>query len=112
MAAFEVPPLTIEKGTDFQATFTISRDDGSPLPLNGYTAVAKLRKHPSSSTSYSFTVAINVGDSSIKITMPKSITSTLPVGRCYFDIFTTYNSATSRPIFGTAIVIDTNSKNG
>lgn len=110
MAAFEVPPLSIEKGTDFKATFNILNDDGTVQPLNGYTAVAKLRKHSSSSTSYPFSVQIVEVDDSIEIGMAKSITSTLPVGRCYFDIFLTYSGLTYRPIFGTIIVTDTISK--
>ncbi len=33
--------LTIEKGTDFEAIFIISAEDGSFLNLTGYTGAAK-----------------------------------------------------------------------
>jgi hypothetical protein len=34
MAVYEVNSLTIEKGTDFDAVFTIYNEDGSPLGIN------------------------------------------------------------------------------
>lgn len=110
MAAFEVPTLLIEKGTDFEATFTILDVDGTFIDLSNNTAVAKLRKHPSSSNSYSFDIYINTEDSTIRISMDDETTSMLPSGRCYFDVLLTYGGSTTRPITGTAIVSETSSR--
>lgn len=110
MAAFEVPTLLIEKGTDFEATFTILDVDGTLIDLSGNTAVAKLKKHPSSSNSYEFDIFINSEDSTIRISMTDGMTATLPNGRCYFDVLLTYGNTTTRPITGTAIVSETSSR--
>ena len=46
--------LTVEQGTDFTTTFTIKNPDGTVLPLTGYTAAAKIGKHPSASSTTDF----------------------------------------------------------
>jgi hypothetical protein len=101
--------LSIQKGTDFEAVFYLTEDDGQKLNLTSHTAVAKLRKHPTASTSYSFSTTLNIGDGSIKISMPKNVTSTLPSGRCYYDILITYTvtNTTIRVGYGTIIVEET-----
>jgi len=43
MAAIPVN-LVIEKGTDFEASFNITNEDGSPLNLLGYTASCRFKK--------------------------------------------------------------------
>ena len=43
--------LRIDKGTNFEATFNVTNADGSAFNLGGYSAAAKLKKHPTSSTS-------------------------------------------------------------
>jgi hypothetical protein len=42
--------ITIEQGTDFENVYTVTNPDGTPLDLTGYTANAKIRKYPSSSS--------------------------------------------------------------
>lgn len=86
MAAVSVVNLTIQKGTDFEETFSLAAEDGSGLNLTNYSATAKLRKYPTSSTSYNFSTTITVADSTIKIIMSDTVTATLPAGRCYYDI--------------------------
>ena len=51
MAAVSVVHLVIQKGTDFEETFALAAEDGGILNLTNQTATAKLRKHPTSSTS-------------------------------------------------------------
>ena len=49
--------LVLEQGTDFQSTFTIYNENGSKLNLTNYTAKSVIKKHPTSSTSYPFTIS-------------------------------------------------------
>lgn len=100
--------LTIQKGTDFENSFILSTDDGSALNLIGKSAVAKLKKHPTATTSYSFQTTITVADSSVRLTMPKSTTATLPSGRCVYDVLLvdSVNNVTTKAITGTIIVED------
>lgn len=103
--------LVIEKGTDFESVFYLSRDDGDMYNLTNHSAVAKLRKHPKSATSYPFSVSLNIGDGSVKIAMSKQVTSTLPSGRCYYDVLITYaaTNTTTKVASGTIIVEETSS---
>jgi hypothetical protein len=105
MAAVSVVNLVIQKGTDFSETFSLSAEDGLNLNLTGFTATAKLKKHPSSTTSYNFTTAITIADSTIQISMTDDVTATLPSGRCYYDlVITSSGNVVSKVIQGTALV--------
>lgn len=111
MAVAEFTNLTIEKGTDFEATFNIFKEDESELDIDAsFTGTSKLRKYPTSPTSYPFEVTLNQAENNVTISMASTITSTLPSGRCYFDIRLTYGYAdttTKKFVSGTIIVNDT-----
>lgn len=98
--------ITIEKGTDFENSFTINNPDGSVFNLSGYSAVAKIKKYPTSSVSTPFSVSIVSGSGNIRISMASSITSQLSEGRNYYDIVivsTGYGTKT-KVIEGSALV--------
>jgi hypothetical protein len=101
--------LTIEKGTDFEATFIISAEDGSSLNFNSHSATAKIRKYPSSPISFNFNVSLNTAESSIKISMPRETTELLSTGRNYFDILIKYEieNRVTKVVSGTIIVEET-----
>lgn len=101
--------LTIEKGTDFEATFIISAEDGSAINLISHSATAKMRKYPSSPISFDFNVILNIAESSIKIEMPRETTALLSTGRNYFDILLKYeiDNKISKVVAGTIIVEET-----
>lgn len=48
--------LVIEKGTDFEASFNITNEDGSALNLLGYTAACRLKRSYSTSSFIPVTV--------------------------------------------------------
>jgi hypothetical protein len=101
--------IVIEKGTDFEATYTITNSDNSPYVLSNQTASAKIRKHPTATSVKSFTTTITVGTGEVKISMGSTVTAQLTAGRNYYDVLLT-NSTTGKitKIFeGTAIVHDT-----
>mgnify|MGYP006001012833 CR=1 FL=1 len=84
--------IRIDKGTDFETTFNLTNSDGSTFSLNNYTATSKIRKHPTSSTSKSFTTNITSSQGEIKITMSDTDTATLPTGINVYDVFITDTS--------------------
>ena len=97
--------LTIEQGADFTSTFTITNSNGTPYNLSNSSAIAKLKKFPSSATSYSFSTSITTGTGKITITMTDEVTSTIPEGRYYYDILVTSGSGLkTRVIEGMAFV--------
>lgn len=85
--------LTIEKGTDFEATFNVTNSDGSVFSLNNYAATAKIRKHPTSTTPRSFSTSITVATGEIKISMGATTTALLSTGRNYYDVIINHNSS-------------------
>lgn len=98
--------IIIDKGTSFENSFTVFNDDNSVFNLSGYSAVAKIRKHPASLNYKQFSVSILTGQGKIILSMDPNVTSQLSDGRNYYDIVVT-NSATNhvtKVIEGTAIV--------
>lgn len=98
--------ITIEKGADFSSTFTITNSDGTVYNLLNTSAVAKLKKFPDSTTSYTFNTSITVATGKITLTMLNATTSTIPEGRYYYDILLTNTSTNlkTRVIEGMAFV--------
>jgi hypothetical protein len=113
MAVYEINSLTIQKGTNFEETFNMYNEDGSPLGINSsFIGISKLAKYPSSSTKYPFEVYLNEENSTITISMASTMTSQLPSGRCHFDVLLSYGYSeptTKEFIKGTIIVQDTTS---
>lgn len=101
--------LTLDKGTDFEATFNVTNSDGSVFPLNGYTSFAKIRKHPTAEAYQSFSTTITIVTGEIKISMASSITSQLSSGRNYYDVVIRQNSNNklTKVFEGTIIINDT-----
>lgn len=99
--------LSLDKGVDFESTFSVTNSDGSVYSLLNHTASAKIKKHPSSSTYKSFSTAITVSIGQIRISMASSITDTLSVGRNYYDVIVT-NSNTGRKtkVFEGSIIVN------
>jgi hypothetical protein len=98
--------ITIEKGVNFENTFTINDSDGVPFNLTNYSAIAKIKKYPSSPISNSFSILINAPVGQIQLSMGSSITAQLSEGRNYYDIVivsTGYGTKT-KVIEGSAIV--------
>lgn len=109
MSVVPVVNLTIEKGTDFEASFYLTGDDGEMLNLLYSTAEATIKKYPKSPIGHNFNVGITTADGEISISMGRTMTSTLPSGRNYFDVFIQNNELNfkTRVVTGTIIVEDT-----
>lgn len=101
--------IAIEKGVDFEAVYNVTNNDNSVYTLSNQSATAKIRKHPTATTSKSFTTEITVSTGEIKISMGSTVTAQLTAGRNYYDVLLTNNvSGKIIKIFeGAALVHDT-----
>ncbi len=101
--------IVIEKGTDFEATYNVTNADNSVYSLTNQAATAKIRKHPTASTSKSFTTTITVATGEIKISMGSTNTDDLSAGRNYYDVIITHSSTgkVTKIFEGAALVKDT-----
>lgn len=100
--------IRIDKGTNFEATFTIQNSDGSIFDLNGYIATAKIKKHPGASTSTSFSTTVTVSTGEIKATLTSAQTAELSPGINTYDVIITdiNTSAVTKVFEGMARVYD------
>lgn len=77
--------LLIDQGADFIATINVEDNNGDPIDLTGYTGLAQIRKHYSSSTHYDFIVTINALAGHITLSMSNTITGSISAGRYVYD---------------------------
>jgi hypothetical protein len=108
MAVYAVNYI-LDKGTDFEEEFNLTEDDGSPLNLVGYTAAAKIRKHPTSPKYVPFVITfIDREEGRIKISLNNSQTLQLSSGRNYYDLILIDGSNKIKKVVeGNIIVNDT-----
>ncbi len=105
MSAVPTVNISIDSGTNFTATYTITNPSGTVLNLTGYTGVSKIRKHPTATNSESFSVGIITATGQISISMASTTTALLSEGRNYYDIvITSPSNDISKVIQGSAIV--------
>lgn len=105
MSATPSVNIVIPQGTDFSEIFTSTESDGSTSNLSGYTGAAKIKKHPSSTSSSSFTVGITSSIGEVSIAMTSGVTVRLNPGRYYYDVVLTSSSGqVSRLVEGMALV--------
>lgn len=84
--------IVIDQGTDFETTVTMTDDDDLIIDLTGYTGQAQMRKHFTSSNSYSFGVAINGIAGEVTLSMNSATTNTITAGRYMYDCEVTQTS--------------------
>lgn len=75
--------ITIDQGTDFATSIDVTDDNGDPTDLSGFTGAAQMRKHYTSSNSYSFAVAVANG--SVTLSMNSATTANITSGRYVYD---------------------------
>lgn len=108
MAAVPAVNITINSGTDFEATFTVTSETGSIIDLTGYTGVSKIRKYPTSPSYKNFVVGITSSTGRVTLSMASTITADLVEGRNYYDIvITSPINVVSKVIEGMALVSST-----
>jgi hypothetical protein len=105
MAAIPVN-LVIEKGTDFEASFNITNEDGSALNLLGYTASCRFKKSYTASTFIPVTVNfVSRPGGIISIIMTNTETNALERRRYAYEIvITSPSNYKTRVVEGVATV--------
>lgn len=101
--------LTLDKGTDFEATFNVFEASSNTVIFDNFTGVCKIRKYPTSPNYQSCEVTITESTGEIKIKLTKQNTLSLSSGRNYYDVIltNTIDSTTFKVVEGTIIVLDT-----
>lgn len=78
--------IVIEQGATYSTTVTVTDNDGDTITLDGYSANAMMKKHYTSSNSYSFTTAIDANNGLITLSMTANTTDAIPAGRYLYDL--------------------------
>jgi hypothetical protein len=84
--------LVIDQGSDYLVTINVESANGAIVNLAGYTAEAQMRKHFTSSTSYTFQTSINAALGTITLSMSSNTTNTIPPSRYIYDCEVTSNT--------------------
>jgi hypothetical protein len=77
--------LFIDQGTDFSTTIEVADDAGDPIDLSTYTGRSQMRKHYTSTTYNSFTVAGNA-NGIITVSMNAATSANITGGRYVWDL--------------------------
>lgn len=79
--------ITIDQGSDFTATVTVTDEEGTAVNLTDYTARGMMRKSPSTSTYHSFTVTVSdAASGEITLVMNNTTTTAITAGRYLYDV--------------------------
>lgn len=98
--------LVVEQGTDFEASFDISDEVGSPLDLTNFTVVSTLKKSFYSKTSVAFDAQIyDAVNGVIKLKLSNSVSSTLKGGRYVYDIVIINDSGVKKRVLEGVVTV-------
>ena len=105
MAAY-ISNIIIDAGADFNQIFTLEGSNNSALNLSGYTATAKMKKHPASlNDTATFSVSVvNALLGQLKISLGSATTKDIKPGRYSYYILLNDGSIKTRIVSGSAIV--------
>jgi len=90
-----VSNLSIDQGTTFSVTISVTDDTGSARNLTGYTGRAQLKRSYYTNTNTAFTVTIdNPTEGEVDISLTDTQTSSLKAGRYVYDVELVSNAST------------------
>lgn len=96
--------IVIDQGTTFSTSFYFTDEGGAPINFTQYTGRSQIRKTPSSSTSFEFTVSLG-SDGYITLSKSMAQTGVLFAGRYVYDLVVVDPSGiTSRLVEGIVTV--------
>lgn len=96
--------LTIDQGTDYQTSITLTDVDDNVVNLSGYTANAQIRKTYTSSNAVNFTVSLIAATGEVALSLTDTQTSNLVPGRYVYDVLLTSTGITTRIVEGIVTV--------
>lgn len=78
--------LTVDQGSSFVTTLTLTDSDDIPINLDLYTFSGQIRKHFTSSTSTPFTISGNGATGILTLSLSANSTANLVSGRYVYDV--------------------------
>lgn len=97
--------IIIDQGTTFQTSINVTDDNEDVVDLTGYSAVAQMRKHYTSSNATSFLATISPSIGVVTLSMNATTTNTITAGRYVYDCeLTDSNGAVTRLVEGIVTV--------
>jgi len=78
--------IVIDQGTTFSTTINLTDDDDAPINLTGYIGRSKMKKHYTSSNSYSFAVSVGGSTGVLTLSLSATQTSNIVPGRYVYDV--------------------------
>ena len=78
--------LSIDQGTDYEVTLTLTDEDGDIIDLSNSNTAAQIRKNYTSLTYTEFETSTNVDSGEITLTLTADQTADLEQGRYVYDV--------------------------
>lgn len=78
--------LLIDQGSTYSTTLSLTTETDEAMDLTGYSGAAQIRKHYTSSNSYSFVVDLNSVAGTVLLSMSANTTANLTAGRYVYDV--------------------------
>lgn len=100
--------LFIDQGATFYTIITLTDSNGDPIDITGYTGAAQMRKHYTSSTAKTFTVALGNTNGTIALSMSANTTANIEAGRYLYDVELTDGSGSVSRVFEGIVTVNPN----
>lgn len=97
--------LSIDQGTDYEVTLTLTDENGNVLDLSNSNTAAQIRKNYTSLTYTEFDTSTNVATGEISLTLTADQTADLEPGRYVYDVeLTDASNSISRVVEGVVTI--------
>lgn len=97
--------LLIDQGSTYNTTLSLTTEMDEPMDLSGYTGAAQLRKHFTSSNSFSFDVSLNENAGTVMLSLSANSTANISAGRYVYDVeITSASGVVTRVVEGMVVV--------
>lgn len=100
--------LSIDQGATFTTVVTLTDNDGDVIDISGYSGAAQMRKHFTSSTAKTFTVALGGANGTITLSMSANTTANIEAGRYLYDVELTDNAGLVSRVFEGIVTVNPN----
>lgn len=78
--------IIVDQGSTFNTTIDLTDENDQALDLSGYTGLAQMRKHYTSSNAVSFIVSIIPASGTVNLSLSANTTATITPGRYVYDV--------------------------
>lgn len=78
--------IVVDQGSSFSTSINITDTTDAVIDLTGFTGVAQMRKHYTSSTATPFTVTIVPASGTVRLALTANATANLVAGRYVYDV--------------------------